>query len=415
LLSITIVYAQAFDDYFIDKTLRVDYIFSGNNKAQSIVLDELSQLPGWAGRRHHLSELPLKGNGQIEVKDIKSGVTIYSTSFSSLFQEWLVTDEAKNNSRSFENTFLLPFPKETVEIIISLNDYRHQAVTELKHTVDPADILIRELGMNNITPHKYLVESGSPGNKIDVVILAEGYTKDEMELFHQDAVIACENLFAHEPFKRYKDQFNVIAVESLSEDSGVSIPKRKEWKQTAFSSHFSTFYSDRYLTSNRMKDIHNALAGIPYEHIIILANTAEYGGGGIYNSFTLTTTHHNSFGVVVVHEFGHSFAGLADEYYYEQDVFSDMYPSDTEPWEQNITTLVDFTSKWKDMLPKKTPMPTDPVGKSLTDVGVYEGAGYSAKGLYRPAIDCRMKTNGAPDFCPVCIRSIERLIDFYTK
>lgn len=407
--------AQNFNDYFADKTLRLDYIFTGNATRQEICLDELCSLPGWAGRKHHLDELPLEGNGQVVVKDRQSGKAIYKTSFSSLFQEWLETDEAQQTVKGFENTFLIPYPLRPVEVEITLFDLRRNVQAKLKHIVNPDDILIHHKGQSHITPHKYLLQSGSAEQCIDVAILAEGYTPDEMETFYQDADIACESLFAHEPFKTLKSRFNIVAVASPSQDSGVSIPRLGEWKHTAFSSHFSTFYSDRYLTTSRVKSIHDALAGIPYEHIIILANTEEYGGGGIYNSYTLTTAHHPQFRPVVVHEFGHSFAGLGDEYFYDGDVMSGMYPLDIEPWEQNITTRVDFASKWEDMLAPGTPVPTPTEQSETYPVGVYEGGGYSSKGVYRPADDCRMRTNSYPTFCRVCQRAIQRMIDFYTK
>jgi hypothetical protein len=212
-----------------------------------------------------------------------------------------------------------------------------------------------------------------------------------------------------------KSCFNIIAVASPSADSGVSIPSKGEWKETAFLSHFNTFYSDRYLTTTHLKLIHDALAGIPYEHIIILANTENYGGGGIYNDFTLTAAHHPMFRPVVVHEFGHSFGGLADEYYYEGDVMDDTYPLSVEPWEQNITTRVSFASKWQDMLKPGTPIPTTAKQRNDYSVGLYEGAGYSGKGIYRASYDCRMRSNGCPVFCPVCQRALHRIIDFYTK
>lgn len=407
--------AQNFNDYFADKTLRLDYIFTGNATRQEICLDELCSLPGWAGRKHHLDELPLEGNGQVVVKDQQSGKAIYKTSFSSLFQEWLETDEAQQTVKGFENTFLIPYPLRPVEVEITLFDLRRNVQAKLKHIVNPDDILIHHKGQSHITPHKYLLQSGSAEQCIDVAILAEGYTPDEMETFYQDADIACESLFAHEPFKSLKSRFNIVAVASPSQDSGVSIPRLGEWKHTAFSSHFSTFYSDRYLTTSRVKSIHDALAGIPYEHIIILANTEEYGGGGIYNSYTLTTAHHPQFRPVVVHEFGHSFAGLGDEYFYDDDVMSGMYPLDIEPWEQNITTRVDFASKWEDMLAPGTPVPTPTEQSETYPVGVYEGGGYSSKGVYRPADDCRMRTNSYPTFCRVCQHAIQRMIDFYTK
>lgn len=406
--------AQAFSDYFTDKTLRIDYIFTGNAAKQEICLDGLSSLPSWAGRKQHLSELPLQGNGQIVMRDKASGTIIYKTSFSSLFQEWLETDEAKAVTKGFENSFLVPYPLRPAEIEITLLDPRRNIRTSMKHIVNPNDILIHQKGTDHITPHKYLLQSGTAEKCIDVAILAEGYTLEEMDTFYKDAAIACESLFSHEPFQSMKKRFNIVAVASPSEDSGVSVPRLGEWKRTAFNSHFSTFYSDRYLTTSRVKSIHDALAGIPYEHVIILANTEEYGGGGIYNSYTLTTAHHPKFRPVVVHEFGHSFGGLADEYFYDDDVMTDTYPLDIEPWEQNISTRVNFASKWENMLVKGTPVPTPTSEKVKYPIGVYEGGGYSAKGIYRPADNCRMRTNEYPAFCPVCQRAVRRIIDFYT-
>ena len=406
-------YAQNFADYFQNKTLRVDYIFTGDATQQAIYLDELSQLPTWAGRQHHLSELPLEGNGQIIVKDLASKQCIYKTSFSSLFQEWLSTDEAKETAKGFENTFLLPYPKQPVEIEVTLYSPRKKTMATYKHIVRPDDILIHKRGVSHVTPHRYMLQSGNEKDCIDVAILAEGYTEKEMDIFYQDAQRTCESLFSYEPFRSMKGKFNIVAVASPSTDSGVSVPRENLWKETAVHSHFDTFYSDRYLTTSRVKSIHNALAGIPYEQIIILANTDVYGGGGIYNSYTLTTAHHPMFKPVVVHEFGHSFGGLADEYFYEDDVMTNTYPLDVEPGEQNISTQVNFASKWKDMLPLGTPIPTPIAERKKYPVGVYEGGGYSAKGIYRPAYDCRMKTNGYPEFCPVCQRAIRRMIEFY--
>ncbi len=407
-------HAQEFTAFFEEKSLRMDYLFTGDATTQEISLDKLSSWEGWAGRKHRVGELPLKGNGQVEVSDEATGQVIYRTSFSSLFSEWLSTDEAQTTRRSFEATFLVPYPKQTVKVKVSLLNARHEVISAMTHRVDPKDILIHAMGQR-ITPHKYLLKSGTPDRCVDIAICAEGYTADEMELFYKDAQVACDALFDHEPFKSMKNRFNVVAVASPSLDSGVSVPRLGVWKQTAFGSHFSTFYSDRYLTTLQVKSIHDALAGIDYEHIIILANTDEYGGGGIYNSYTLTTAHHPMFRPVVVHEFGHSFGGLADEYFYDNDVMTDTYPLDIEPWEQNITTQVNFDSKWKDMLPKGTPNPTPINQKEKYPVGVFEGGGYSAKGIYRPAYNCRMRTNENPEFCPVCQRALRRLIEFYTE
>ena len=381
-----------------DQTLRVDYMFSGTDKSVEISLDELSRYDGWAGRRTNLTEVPVRGNGQICMTDVQTGDTLYRMSFSTLFQEWQTTEEATKVRKSFENVFLLPMPTTKAKVNVHLYDFFGNIVASLNHIVDPSDILIRQL--KPIAPeHRYLLKSGTPQEKIDVAIVAEGYTAEEMDMFYADAQTAMEAILKHEPFGQYKDRFNFVAVALESHDSGLSVPGEGEWKDTALKAHFNTFYMDRYLTTLRLKNMHDRLCGVPYEHIVILANTDTYGGGGIYNSYTLTTAHHPAFKPVVVHEFGHSFAGLADEYYYDDQYVEYYYPG-TEPWEQNITTLADFESKWKDML-------------DAGEAELLEGAGYQSKGVYRPAKDCRMHTNRPDSFCPVCQRAIARIIEFY--
>ena len=394
--------AQDFNTYFTDKTLRIDYNFSGNAKEQHIAVDELKLSPRWYGKRKRLAELPMEGNGQITVKDHKSGTTIYRNSFSTLFQEWLSYPEAETTSKAFENVFLVPMPKDTVDITIDLRNNRREVVASLTHQVVPSDILIRHIGERNVTPYETLLQAKDTTKCIHIAFLAEGYQQHEMPTFINDAKIAIEALFAHEPFKSMKERFNIVAVKSPSIDSGTSEPGNGIWKQTALSSHFDTFYSDRYLTTLNLKDLHDLLAGTPYEHIIVLVNTEKYGGGGILNSYNLSMTHHPKYRPVVVHEFGHSFAGLADEYAYETEDIP-MYPHDIEPWEKNITTKVDFHDKWEDMIGKDS------------KAGLYEGAGYSLKGVYRAYPDCRMRTNENPEFCDVCKRILQNVIDFYTK
>ena len=397
-----------------DRTLRVDYQFAGNHRESHISVSELSSFKGWAGRHVHTDRTPLVGNGDITLRDAQTRHVRYTQSFSTLYQEWLTTREATQTSRSFENTFLLPMPDQPAEITVRLFGLTPGDTTTFTHRVDPRDILIRNLDALPVTPHRYLHQSGSPAEKIDVAIVAEGYTAAEAPAFYRDAAAAVESILNHEPFKQYADRFNFVAVAAPSADSDVSIPTRGIWRHTALSSHFSTFYSDRYLTTLHLRDLHNLLVGIPYEHIIILANTDTYGGGGIFNTYTLTTTHHRDFRPVVVHEFGHSFAGLADEYYYD-DQYENYYSADVEPWEPNLTTLRDFDSKWKDLIPAGTPMPTPATTQYADRIGLYEGGGYMSRGVYRGFQDCRMKTNAYPRFCPVCQRAIERIIRFYTE
>lgn len=414
LCTVSKTYAQEFHHHFRDSTLRIDYTFSGNVELQNISIDQLNVSPRWYGKKKRLTELPVEGNGQITVRDHHTGKVIYKNSFSSLFQEWLSYDEAKTNSKSFENVLLIPMPKDTVEVTLDLRNNRRQVVATLTHRIIPSDILIKHIGFKDTTPYEVLSTPKDTNNCIRIAYIAEGYQKSEMSTFIEDAKKAMNILFTYEPFKSYKDRFQVIAVKSPSRESGTSEPGKGIWKNTALHSHFDTFYSDRYLTTLHLKDLHDWLAGLPYEHIIVLVNTDKYGGGGILNSYNLTAAHHKLTPQVVVHEFGHSFAGLGDEYGYESEQIP-MYPHDIEPWEPNLTTLVDFHNKWEDMLDQYTPVPTPITDKNKSKVGVYEGAGYALKGMYRPMMDCRMRTNEYPYFCPVCERALRRLIQFYTE
>lgn len=382
-----------------DKTLRLDYIFTGGCTSVNIALSRMSVTDGWYGRSVNMDSLPVEGNGDIRVVDNRSGRTLFANSFSTLFQEWLSTDESQKLTRAFENTFLVPMPSSPVTVTVRLFDSHRNTICEYSHPVDPADILIARKGISKVD-RRYIHKSGDPRQCIDVAIIAEGYTAAEKDLFYADARAAVDAILSHEPFGSHKGDFNFLAIASESAGSGVSVPRDSIWRQTPVGSNFDTFYIQRYLTTDHIFDLHDILCGLPYEHIIILANTDVYGGGGIYNSYTLTTAHHPKFLPVVVHEFGHSFGALADEYDYNS--YDDPYYFPTvEPWEQNITTKFDFSSKWKDMIEAGVP-----------GVGLQEGAGYQSKGVWRACDDCRMRTNDAADFCPVCRRAIERMIDF---
>ena len=393
-------FSQRFEDYFEDRTLRLDYTFAGCEVIHQIFVDELVSLPRWYGRRERLAELPLRGNGQITVRSKKDSTVIYRHAFSTLFQEWLATDEAKHTQKSFENVFLVPFPKDSVEIKVELFDNHNEVVNSLTHTVDPKDILIRKAGERNVTPYDVLHQPSDSSRCIRIAFVAEGYTADEMDHYLSDCQKAIASLFNHEPFKSMQDRFQIIAVKSPSVDSGTSEPSKGIWKNTVLGSHFDTFYSDRYLTTLHLKQLHDELAGTPYEHIIILVNTEHYGGGGIYNSYNLSYTGGPKFLPVVVHEFGHSFGGLADEYAYGED--DPIYFDDTEPWEPNITTKATAFIKWENLIK---------AGKA----GLVEGGGYQEKGVWRGCENCRMRTNEEPEFCPVCQQALVKLIDFYTR
>ena len=406
----------SFERHFADSTLRIDYVFSGTNRTQHIALDKFSKTAGWYGRRFHLNQLPLEGNGQLFVLDVQTGDTLYAHAFSTLFQEWQSTEEATRVEKAFQNTFVIPLPHTQVDVVCQLVDTHRKVQACLRHRIDPSDILIRDRSHEARTPWRYLVQNGDSREKIDVCFVAEGFTEDEMPQFLAECDSSIRAIIAHEPYRSLADRFNWVAVMPQSLASGVSVPRRNSWVNTPLQSSYDTFYSDRYLTTLQIQRLYDIVTGIPFEHFIILANASTYGGGGIYNSYNMAPVRGAKSKLeVIVHEFGHSFGGLGDEYFYD-DQYETMYPSDTEPWEPNLTTLVDFDSKWKDMLPKGTAIPTIPDGKNLTTkVGVYEGGGYQSKGVYRPAQECRMKVNEVKEFCPVCQRALTRLIKFYTE
>ena len=409
------VSAQDFNTYFDNQTLRVNFILGGDANHSEILIHDFQSTPQWYGKRTHLPEIPVEGNAQYELKDRKTGKTIYKNSFSTLFQEWQTYPEAKTTHRSFENVVLMPMPKDTADLTISLRNNRRETVKTITEMIVPTDILIKRRH-DKTTPYEILQSAADTTKCIRIAFLAEGYKESEMTKFVADAQTATDAIFSHEPFKKYKDRFNVIAVKSPSKDSGTSVPHKGEWKNTALGSNFDTFYSERYLTTLNLNKVHDWLAGTPYEHIIILVNTDVYGGGGILNFYNLASTGHQYYKPVTVHEFGHSFAGLADEYAYESEPLG-MYPKDIEPWEANITTLADFKGKWENLIEKGTPVPTPTSKKSeviKNRVGLFLGAGYDTKNVYRGVQDCRMRTNANPEFCIVCRNALEKIIKFYT-
>lgn len=436
-LALTLLFpglsARDFDTDFENATLRLDYVFCGDSRHQAIYFQQALKTSEWAGRRHNLSEPLLEGNGQIRVLDPETGECLYANSFSTLFQEWQVTTEALHVQKAFENCFQVPFPKRPVDVEVFLVDTHRKVSSRLRHRIDPTDILIRREAGNG---HSSAViwQGGPVEASIDIVVVAEGYAASEKSKFYRDAERVAQALFGHEPFAGHRNDFSVRAVFAPSEDSGISVPRAGKWLRTALDGHFDTFYSARYLTTSSMQKVYDAIGSVPFEHVVVLVNTPIYGGGGIYNSVTIMNSDHPTFVPVMVHEFGHAFGGLADEYAYG-DQEETPYPADTEPWEPNVTTLHDFATKWQDLVPEGTPVPTEPgeldrnndvrrIWNTLSPeqkhdltfrVGVYEGAGYQMKGVYRPVQECRMRINECEEFCPVCTRAIVRMIEYYTR
>ncbi|MBP3228881.1 MAG: peptidase M64 [Bacteroidaceae bacterium] len=403
--SLSAAKAVRYDDWFADATLRLNYILSGTNTTQDIALHTMARTPLWAGRRVNLDKLLLEGNAQVELTDSATGRRIYIASFSTLFQEWQHSEEATQVRKAFEVVQLVPMPLRTAYATLRLYDSHRRTVAEMRHRVSPNDILIRQ-GKAASKHFVTQLHGGDAREGIDIVYIAEGYTIAQRELFLSDVRTAMEALFDHAPFSLMRDRFNIRAVFVPSEREDVSVPLEGKWNETPCGSHFSTLYSDRYLMTEKLFQVYDLLEGVPTEHVIILANTPVYGGGGIYNLYAMTSARQQWFRPVVVHEFGHSFAGLADEYFYD-DQFETFYPAGIEPWEPNLSTLTDFDKKWARLMGNPSAM--------NEGIGVFEGGGYQSKGVYRPSLDCRMRTNEYPVFCPACREAIEKAIKYNTE
>ena len=338
-----------FDDYFIDKTLRFDFMLAGDHETTVAYPMEMKEEPFYGGSLTNLVDPFHYGNLRYEIYDLESGTLIYSRGYGSLFQEWQTTAEAKNIERSFYEVATFPFPKNDIRFVLKkyMKDGSLQKVYET--IIDPEDYFIRK---EPVRKAEYERISGETDHHkaVDLVFVAEGYTAEEMNKFHNDVKRLAGILFEYAPYKDYGDEINIWAVDAVSEESGTDIPGEEIYRKTALNSSFYTFDLARYLTTFDIKSVRDYAAVVPYDNIIVLINSERYGGGGMYNYYSGTTSDHALTPQVFTHEFGHGFAGLADEYYTSDVAYEEFYPFNIEPWEPNITTLVDFESKWKDMI-----------------------------------------------------------------
>lgn len=403
-----------YNKYFKNKSLRFDFLLGGNNNEVKVYLEQIKQEPYWAGSRNNLIDSFNYGSYRFRVFNLESGELIFSKGFSTLFQEWQTTAEAKKVDKTFYQAAIFPFPKHKIKLEIDARQWDGNFENIYKTEIEPTNYFILDEKLIDLKSVE-IVDNGKPESKVDLVILAEGYTSSEMDKFISDAKRVTQYLFDEEPFKSEKGKFNIKAVLTPSVESGTDIPGDKEYKNTYFNSSFYTFDLPRYLTTSDMKKIYDAAAVVPYDHIYLLVNSERYGGGGFYNFISVCTSDDMLTDKVFPHEFGHGFAGLGDEYYNSTVAYEDFYNLDIEPWEPNLTTLTNFDTKWKNMMNDSVAIPTPRKAKYNKIIGAYEGGGYMNKGIYSPHIDCRMKSNNAEGFCPVCTESIKKVIRFYTE
>jgi hypothetical protein len=402
-----------FEDNFGKTQLRIDYMLSGNRKETRVYFREMKEEPFYGGPVKDLTKLGSTGSYRYCLYDSASGAMLYAKGFCTIFQEWQGTAEALRISRSFPMAAVMPYPLKPVRFTIEKRSSESGDFEALfTMNVNPLDYSINHSGIRKF-PAEKIVDSGDPADHVDIAFLAEGYTADEMSKFISDAKSFADYFLKTPPFDRYGKKFNFYAVLSPSDESGVSIPGKGIYVNTSIGSSFYTFGMDRYLTAFDTKSIYDIAANVPCDGIFVLVNSKQYGGGGFYNHYCQSTSDNSVSRIVAVHEFGHSFAGLADEYVDESIAYTGFYNISHEPWERNITTNVNFASKWKAMVNDTVPLPTPPTAAYAKVTGLFEGAGYLAKGIYRPRVDCRMRSNGTDEFCPVCAKAIEDMIRYY--
>ena len=404
-----------FEKYFESSSLRVDYVLTGDSKTTTYSLKELIHEPCWSGSTTNLIDELEFGNYIVKVYEAGTDHLLFSKGYMNLYGEWQTTPEALKLTKSFDESVVVPFPKVKVDIAFYYKTWEGELKEGMRLSVSPDDYFIRNYNNLNLPVYDAWIGNKDVTKAVDIVILPEGYTQGEMGKFIKDCDFFVKSLFDYAPYNRYRESFNVRGLMVPSEESGCTMPGDHIYKNTAMRFSFWTFDSERYCMSTDNRDIRDLAGQVPYDQIYILVNTDKYGGGGIYNFYCSSASSNSFSGDVIIHEFGHGFAGLADEYYTDETGYDHMYNIEVEPWEPNLTTLVDFSNKWGDMLDKKTPVPTPRIPKYEQTIGVFEGGGYEAKGVYSPHMDCLMKTFKGHEFCPVCQRAIERMILYYSK
>ncbi|MBO4730031.1 MAG: hypothetical protein J5593_01000, partial [Bacteroidaceae bacterium] len=350
----------SFKKYFKDNTLRIDYHRIGNRQHDTVQVVAIERLPQWAGSLTQLIDPFDNGDYRVVVADPTSGRELYSRGYNRLFHEYRDTPQGKDSVASFEEVVRVPWPKHKVDICFQKRGADQRYYTQYRYTFDPDSAmrqLVRSSQLSIASSPVVLQHKGDSHKKIDVVIVPEGYGPADIAKMKRDLATFCDYLLGQEPFRSRKDDFNVWGVSLTGEASGITDPNKGICVQSLVGSSYNTFGADRYLMTMQLFKLHDAIGSTPCDHIIIMANSTTYGGGAIYNFYAMSSL--NSMAdMVLPHELGHSIGGLADEYVDENLSYGDMHSLTVEPTEPNITTLVDFQSKWADMLPQGTPVPT---------------------------------------------------------
>lgn len=465
-----------FDQFFVGKALRVELCQVGDAHEEFITVHRLCEEPTWPETRTQLLDPFNNGRYTVKLYDVASNRLIYSRGFDCMFGEYKTTTPAlQNTKRVFQRALRVPYPKYSVLLVIEARDKKNIPHVLFTTSIDPNDYhIIRENPAGDAEVYEAHVVA-PPQGAVDFVFVAEGYTAAEREKFKKDVDRFVGHLLATPPYAEHNDQISVRGLFKPSPESGMDEPRQGSFRRTAFNASFNAFDLDRYMLTEENWLLRATASQVPYDAIVVLVNSGRYGGGGIYNDYCITTVDNAASKRVFLHELGHSFAGLADEYYASEVAYNEFYPPGVEPLEPNITAfLVPDLLKWKDLVSPGLTLPTD-WGKERLDslfaerqkanramaqelehasksgasqaqmdkirakyrktttrldsqigevrkqyahlldkVGVFEGAGYASKGLYRPMVYCLMISSPDDQFCKVCQRAIARMISYYS-
>ncbi len=437
------------------RTMRLDYFHTGTAAAELFALDEVSVEGPWPGRLDRAVDDSNLGKYYFEVIDRKTNRLLYSRGFASMYGEWELTPEAKTEYRTFSESLRFPEPAAPVQVVLKKRGAQNTFREVWSVVVDPAGTAVNRSAppLNKVWA---VMKNGEPRDKVDLLLMGDGYTEAEMDKWHADAKRLADLLFSAPPFRERRTDFNVWAIDTPAQESGVSRPSDGVWRRSPLGTSYDAFGSERYILTFDNKRLRQIAAAAPYEFIEIVVNGRKYGGGGIFNLYATVAADNQWTPYVFVHEFGHHFAGLADEYY-TSDVAYGASAERPEPWEPNVTADP-RASKWSGLIDPDTPVPTPwpkqqfeaeqrqiqarrrqiradhrpeqemealfteemrldtkllGSSKYAGKVGAFEGADYEATGYYRPQTDCIMFSRDPVGFCPVCRRAIERVVDLY--
>jgi hypothetical protein len=441
--------------------MRVDYYHTGNDREERFSLDRVVVEPlPWPGNPNRPLDDTNRGKYLFEVVDAKSGRPVYSRGFASIYGEWETTAEAGVMNRTFAESLRFPEVEAPSRVVLRKRDARNVFRDIWTFEIDPADKFVeRGAAAPPAGPVITIHEAGDPADKLDLLILGDGYTAAERGKFERDARRMVAALFEMSPFKERQGDINVWGLVPASAQSGVSRPSQGIHRRSPIGATYDAFDSERYILTFDNRAFREIASNAPYDVVEILTNSATYGGGGIFGLYSTAAADSVWAAYLFIHEFGHHLAGLADEYY-TSDVAYLPAADRVEPWEPNVTALGDPAAlKWRDLVTPGTPLPTpwpkeafeeyarqtqerrrqiraenrpeaemDALfreqmahdmallgsGPYASRVGAFEGANYEARGYFRPQADCVMFTRDTVPFCAVCRRAIEQILDLYS-